>query len=76
MKELLQFIVENLVQNKEAIQIREEEVDGNTTFFLSVDENDMGRVIGRKGRIANSIRTILRASQHEDGKNVYVEIED
>lgn len=76
MKELLKFIVEHLVENKDAIEIREDITDSEITLHLHVAEDDMGRVIGRKGRIASSIRTILRSCQMKEGKNVFVEIED
>lgn len=76
MKDLLYHIVSNLVINKEAIEITEEEKDKEITYFLKVDKDDMGRVIGKRGRIANSIRTIARASKNESGKNIFVEIVD
>lgn len=74
MKELLYHIVSNLVVDINSIEITEEEKSNEITYFIRVDENDMGRLIGKKGKIANSIRTIVRASKNETGKNVFVEI--
>ncbi|MCI6610184.1 MAG: KH domain-containing protein [Ezakiella sp.] len=74
MKELLYHIVSNLVVDIDSIEITEEEKANEITYFIKVDEDDMGRLIGKKGKIANSIRTIVRASKNETGKGVFVEI--
>ena len=70
MKELLTYIVKNLVSEPDAIAITEE-IDGdNVTFSLRVAPGDMGRVIGRHGRIAKEIRTLMKAAgnQAHDGR--------
>ena len=65
MKELLTYIVKNLVSEPDAIAITEE-IDGdNVTFSLRVAPGDMGRVIGRHGRIAKEIRTLMRQSRKQ-----------
>lgn len=77
MKELLHAIVEGLVTDKNAIQITEDEVneEGITVLHLSVAPDDMGRVIGKQGRIAKAIRTLMRAGAARENKKVSVEID-
>ena len=74
MKELLTYIVENLVSDPAAIAITEE-IDGdNITYSLRVAPGDMGRVIGRHGRIAKEIRTLMKAAGNRENKRVTVDI--
>ena len=76
MKELLTYIVENLVSDPAAIAITEE-IDGdNITYSLRVASGDMGRVIGRHGRIAKEIRTLMKAAGNRENKRVTVDILD
>ena len=76
MKELLTYIVKNLVSEPDAIAITEE-IDGdNVTFSLRVAPGDMGRVIGRHGRIAKEIRTLMKAAGNRENKRVTVDILD
>ena len=73
MKELLTYIVKNLVSEPDAIAITEE-IDGdNVTFSLRVAPGDMGRVIGRHGRIAKEIRTLMKAAGNRENKRVTVD---
>ena len=72
MKELLTYIVENLVSDPAAIAITEE-IDGDS---LRVAPGDMGRVIGRHGRIAKEIRTLMKAAGNRENKRVTVDILD
>ena len=76
MKELLFAIVEGLVEEKDAISITEDQPneEGVIVYHLHVAQNDMGRVIGKQGRIAKAIRTIMKAAAIADGKEVNVEI--
>ena len=69
MKELLYAIVEELVEDKSAIKITEDEPneEGVIVLHLSVAPDDMGRVIGKQGRIAKAIRTIMRAGAAKSG---------
>jgi predicted RNA-binding protein YlqC (UPF0109 family) len=78
MKDLLTSIVAGLVQDPSAIQIVEKEKDaeGLIVFELSVAAADMGRIIGKEGKIAKSIRTIMRAAAARIGEKVTVEIKD
>ena len=77
MKELLFAIVAGLVDNKEAIVITQDEPneEGVIVFHLHVAEDDMGRVIGKQGRIAKAIRTVMRAAAARQDEKVQVEIE-
>ncbi len=77
MTELLIAIAQGLVEAPDAVEVtvdepNEEEV---IVFHLHVAENDMGRVIGKQGRIAKSIRTVMRAAASREGKKVAVEID-
>lgn len=74
MKELLEYIARSLVENPEAVEVEVEEGDGEIELTLVVDEHDMGRVIGRDGRIANAIRSLLRVMGSRDGRHVELEI--
>ena len=75
MKELLLYMAKNLVDNPEAVTVTE--IEGETTVLeLRVAPEDMGKVIGRQGRIAKEIRTIIKAVAQRTGKTVSVEIID
>ena len=76
MKEILETIVKSLVDNQEAVEIKEVEGDKNIKFEVKVAEEDMGKIIGRQGKIAQSIRTIMRAVTNNRSKKVTVELID
>jgi predicted RNA-binding protein YlqC (UPF0109 family) len=76
MKELLQTIVEALVTRPDAIEISETQGDIMTIFELRVATEDFGRVIGKQGHTAESIRTILRAVAARNSRKVTLEIVD
>ena len=61
MKDLLTYIAQNLVEHPQAVDVRETETDGTIVLELRVDPSDMGKVIGRQGRIAKEIRTLMRS---------------
>lgn len=74
LKETLCGIARAIVDNPEAVSVAET-VNGNkTTLVLSVAESDMGMVIGKNGKIAKAIRTVMRAAANTDGKEVTVDI--
>ena len=77
MKELLYAMVEELVEDKSAIEITVDAPaeDGTTVYHLHVAAGDMGRVIGKQGRIAKAIRTIMRAGAVKYNEKVMVEID-
>lgn len=72
--DLLRFIVTRLVDNPADISIKETEEGKSTVLELSVNESDIGKVIGKKGRIIKSLRVVLRAAALHDGKSVSVEL--
>ena len=76
MKDLLYTIAAGLVEDKSAIKITEDAPDeeGVIVFHLSVAPDDMGRVIGKQGRIAKAIRTVVKAAASRDDKKVIVDI--
>lgn len=76
MKDLLTYIAQNLVEHPQAVDVQETETDGNVVLELWVDPSDMGKVIGRQGRIAKEIRTLMRSVAQRQGKKVSVEIMD
>ena len=61
MKEMLQTIILNLVNNKEAVEIKEVQGEKSIVFEVKVAESDMGKIIGKQGRLAKSIRTVIKA---------------
>ena len=76
MKDLLTYIAQNLGEHPQAVDVQETETDGNVVLELRVDPSDMGKVIGRQGRIAKEIRTLMRSVAQRQGKKVSVEIMD
>ena len=76
MKDLLTYIAQHLVEHPQAVDVQETETDGNVVLELRVDPSDMGKVIGRQGRIAKEIRTLMRSVAQRQGKKVSVEIMD
>ena len=77
MKELLTAIASGLVENPEAVNVTADEAndEGVTVYHLHVAENDMGRVIGKQGRIAKAIRTVMRAAANQNHEKIVVEID-
>ncbi len=73
MEEFLKTIITNLVDNKESVEITKTETEKSITFEVKVAEGDMGRVIGRQGRLAKSIRTVMKATASKEHKKVSVE---
>lgn len=76
MKELLTYIVQNLVDNPDGVSVTERTADGETVFKVRVADGDIGKVIGRQGRIVKQIRILMRAVAQRKGKKVSVEILD
>ena len=75
-KDLVEYLIKSLVDNTEAVAITESEVEGRTVITVKVDTSDMGRVIGKDGRIIKSIREIVRAYSAKNGHKVVVNIEE
>ena len=76
MKELLTYVARNLVEHPDQVTVTETVEDGETVLELRVAPEDMGKVIGRQGRIAKEIRTIMKSVAQRNGKKVSVEIVD
>lgn len=74
MKEFLEYVARALVDNPDGVKVEIDEGPEEVALTLKVDEHDMGRVIGRDGRIANSIRSLLRVMGTRDGRRVELEI--
>lgn len=76
LQELIKYIIEQLVESKDKIVIKEELTDDTITFKVSVARGEMGRVIGKNGLTANSIRGVMQAAGVKDRLNVNVEFVD
>ncbi len=76
MAELLAYLARELVDDPSAVRVEEEERDGVLVLVLHVAADDVGKVIGRQGRIARALRTLVRASAVREGRRVLVEIAD
>jgi uncharacterized protein len=76
MTELLEFLVKALVEDPKAVVVEELEEDGDLIYEITVAEDDLGRVIGKGGRIANAIRTIAKAAAVRIDRRVIVDILD
>jgi len=74
MKELVEFIVKSLVDNPDEVRVNVFEDRSETTLELSVAADDMGRVIGKNGRVINSIRSLVQLSAAKEGKRVNLEV--
>jgi predicted RNA-binding protein YlqC (UPF0109 family) len=76
MTELIEFLVKALVEDPEAVVVEELEEDGDLVYEVTVAEGDLGRVIGKGGRVANAIRTIAKAAAVRIDRRVIVDILD
>ncbi len=72
--DVLDFIARNLVDNPDDVEITESEDDGEIVLELRVHPDDMGKVIGKRGRTAKAIRTMIKAAATRDGQSATVEI--
>jgi hypothetical protein len=73
MKDILETIILNLVDNKEAVEIKELDGEKSIVFEVKVADGDMGKIIGKQGRLAKSIRTVMKAVATKEQKRVSVE---
>jgi predicted RNA-binding protein YlqC (UPF0109 family) len=74
--ELLEFLVKALVEDPDAVEVEELEEEGDLVYEISVADGDLGRVIGKNGRVANAIRTIAKAAAVRIDRRVIVDILD
>lgn len=77
MKELLEIIARGLVENPDKVSVTVDEPNerGIIVYHLHVDESEMGRVIGKQGKIAKAIRTVVKARAVKDGEKVQIDID-
>jgi uncharacterized protein len=73
-KELVQYIAQSLVDDPAKVEVNEIEENGNIRVELRVAKEDMGRIIGKGGRVANSIRVLLRVAAAREGKRVSLDV--
>ncbi len=76
MKELIEFIATSLVDDPTQVKVGLEQRGGKTYIKLKVAKEDMGRVIGRQGRVANAMRMLLNVAASRSGKQAYLDVED
>lgn len=74
-KELVQYIAENLVNDPSQVEIKSRETRSSTVLELTVAKNDMGRVIGKQGRVANAIRTLLKVVASKKDTRIILDID-
>lgn len=74
MDKLVEFVAKSLVDHPEAVKVERKEEDDRVVIELSVDPSDTGKVIGKSGKIAKSIRTVVKAASINDEKRVVVDI--
>jgi predicted RNA-binding protein YlqC (UPF0109 family) len=76
-RDLLEFLARSLVADPSAVEVTEvEEIDGEVVLELEVAQDDLGRVIGRGGRVANALRSVMKAAATREEKRVVVDILD
>jgi predicted RNA-binding protein YlqC (UPF0109 family) len=73
---MLLVLTQALVEDREAVQVEELEEDGDLVYEITVNENDLGRVIGKGGRVANALRTVAKAAAVREERRVLVDILD
>lgn len=73
MKEILEIIIKNLVDNKEAVSVNQLDGEKSVIFEVKVASEDMGKIIGKQGRLAKAIRTVIKSVASKEQKRVTVE---
>ncbi|MCI8545714.1 MAG: KH domain-containing protein [Clostridia bacterium] len=76
MQEIIECIIKNLVEDKASVSVKEFTENSELKYEIKVNEKDMGRVIGKKGKIAQSIRTVMKAIAAKENKKVKLEFID
>ncbi|PLS16653.1 hypothetical protein CVD28_16375 [Bacillus sp. M6-12] len=76
MKELIEAIVTPLVEYPDEVQVTSKDEDDRVTYYLAVNKEDMGKVIGKQGRVAKAIRTVVYAAGASQHKKIYLEISE
>ncbi|MFA9399749.1 MAG: KH domain-containing protein [Acidobacteriota bacterium] len=73
---MLEFLTRSLVEDRDAVEVEELEEDGDLIYEITVNQDDLGRVIGKGGRVANAIRTVAKAAAVREERRVLVDILD
>ena len=76
MKEILETIILNLVDDKESVEVTEKETNNLIELQVKISKDDMGKVIGKQGRIANAIRTLMKSVAGKENKKINIEFID
>lgn len=76
MKDLLEYLTRALVEDPDAVEVEEFEEDGDLIYEISVADDDLGRVIGKGGRVANALRMVAKAAAVKQERRVIVDILD
>ena len=76
MKDLLEYLTRALVEDPDAVEVEEFDDDGDLVYEISVADDDLGRVIGKGGRVANALRTVAKAAAVKKERRVIVDILD
>ena len=74
MRDLVEYVAKTLVNDPESVKVTEEALDGNLLIRVEVAEDDKGRIIGKQGRVAQAMRTLLRVAAVKQGIRVVLEI--
>ncbi len=74
MRNLIEILVKALVDDPDSVVVHEVDEGRSTTYEVTVSEEDLGKVIGKEGRVANALRTVAKAAALKNHKNVYVKI--
>ena len=75
MKELVEFIVKSMVKNPDSVEVTETENDKGVTINVKISGEDFGRIIGRNGKVAMAIRTVVKTSAKKQNKFVFLKFE-
>ena len=75
MKELVEFLVKNLVSNPDAVEVTELVKERETVYTIKVGEEDFGKIIGRSGKVATALRTVIKTAAKKNNKHVFVKFE-
>lgn len=76
MKDILTYIISSIVEKPEAVEVKEEDQDGVLNFIITVDKNDMGRVIGKQGKVIKSIRNVMKIPAIKHSKKIYISLSE
>lgn len=75
MRELVEFIIKSLVDNPDSVSVEETEKERETVYTVKIASDDFGRIIGRSGKVATAIRTVVKTSAKKNNKRVFVKFE-